>query len=294
MKQLFVGLALALASMVALAAPADLTFCTGGVGGAYEALGQGIGNDIAKKIGTRLEVLNTGGSVENASMLKDGDCVMAIMQADAVTSLGLPRDITVTNAHTEVVFWIHGTKGVKTFADMTKPENATRAVGYVSGSGAEVTLKNFGQVDADYINVKTVEFDDWLSAAEAASQGFTMKSGVRVEVAGIIYVGRPGFITNDITDDYKDSLWIGEIGEDSFGKAKDRNENPLYVPFKLSSKGDSGIPSDNKVFDISTYAMAAQIVYNNAYHANLDTKEARGIKRAVAKAITANVKAVRQ
>ena len=294
MKQLFVGLALTLASMVAHAAPADLTFCTGGQGGAYESLGQGIGKDIAKKIGAKLEVLNTGGSVENASMMKDGDCVMAIMQADAVTGLGLPRDITVTNAHTEVVFWIHGAKGVKTFSDMSKPENSTRAVGYVSGSGAEVTVKNFGQVDSDYATLKTVEFDDWLEAAEAASQGFTMKSGVRVEVAGIVYVGRPGFITTDITDEYKDSLWIGAIGEDSFGKAKDRNENSLYIPYELSSKGDSGIPSDNKVFDISTYAMSAQIVYNNAYHAQLDTKEARAIKRAVSKAISANVKAVRQ
>ncbi|MNI32711.1 hypothetical protein D3C73_866330 [compost metagenome] len=200
----------------------------------------------------------------------------------------------MTNAHTEVVFWIHGATGVKKFADMASPENLTRAVGYVSGSGAEVTIKNFGQVDADYVNVKTVEFDDWLEAAEAAAQGFTMKSGVRVEVGGIIYVGRPGFITTDITDDYKDQLWIGEIGESSFAKAKDRNENALYVPYELSSKGDSGIPSDNKVFDISTYAMSAQIVYNNAYHSGLDSKEARTIKRAVAKAITANVKAVRQ
>lgn len=294
MKKLFVGLALALASVVAHAAPAELSFCTGGVGGAYEALGQGIGGDIAKKIGTKLEVVNTGGSVENAAMLKEGDCAMAIMQADAVTSLGLPRDITVTNAHTEVVFWIHGKGGVKTFSDMAKAENSTRAVGYVSGSGAEVTVKNFGQVDSDYTNVKTVEFDDWLEAAEAASQGFAMKSGVRVEVAGIIYVGRPGFITTDITDEYKDSLWIGEIGEDSFAQAKDRNENALYTPYELSSKGDSGIPSDNKMFDISTYAMSAQIVYNNAYHAGLDTKEARAIKRAVSKAISANVKAVRQ
>ena len=294
MKNLFVGLALALASTVALATPADLTFCTGGPTGAYESLGTGIGKDIAKKIGAKLEVLNTGGSVENAALLKDGDCVMAIMQADAVSSLGLPRDITVTNAHTEVIFWLHGATGVKTFADMIKEENLIRAVGYVSGSGAEVTVKNFAAVDPDYANIKTVEFDSWLEAAEAASQGFTMKAGVRVEVGGILYVGRSGLISSDITDDYKDSLWIGEIGESSFGKAKDRNENPLYIPFALTSKGDSGIPTDNKMFSIDTYAMAAQVVYNNAYHANMETKEARDVKRAITKAITANVKAVRQ
>ncbi|MNE87801.1 hypothetical protein D3C80_1850390 [compost metagenome] len=115
-----------------------------------------------------------------------------------------------------------------------------------------------------------------------------------MEVGGILYVGRSGLISADITDDYKDSLWIGEIGESSFGNAKDRNENPLYTPFSLSSKGDTGIPTDNKMFSIDTYAMAAQVVYNNAYHSNMDVKEARDVKRAVSKAITANVKAVRQ
>jgi hypothetical protein len=294
MKQLFVGLALALASVVAVAAPADLTFCTGGATGAYESLGKGIGGDIAKKTGAKLDVINTGGSVENAKMMKDGDCVMAVMQADAVTSLGLPRDITVTNAHTEVVFWIHGKTGVKTFSKMTAKENLTRAVAYVSGSGAEVTLKNFGQVDSDYADIKTVEFTDWLAAAEAVAQGFTMKSGVRIEIGGMIYVGRSGLISSDITDDYKDQLWIGEIGESSFAGAKDRNENPLYTAFKISKSGDTGIPSDNSVFSIDTYSMQAQIVYNNSYTDGLPEKEAREVKRAVTKAITANVKAVRQ
>lgn len=294
MKKLIVGLALALASTVALAVPADLTFCTGGQGGAYEGLGQTIGGEIARKTGAKLDVLNTGGSVENAQLMKEGDCVMAIMQADAVTSLGLPRDISVTNAHTEAVFWIHGKKGVKDFDDMIDKENLTRAVAYVSGSGAEVTVKNLGMVDEDYAKIKTVEFDDWYTAAEAVNQGFTMKGGVRIEVGGMIYVGRPGLISNEITDDFKETLSIGSINESSFGKVKDRNENALYFSCKIDNKGDSGIPSDNSFKNISTYCMSAQVVYNNAWHTNLDKKESRDVKRAVAKAINGNLKAVRQ
>ncbi len=294
MKRFLIGALLAIASTAALAVPQDLTFCTGGEGGAYEALGQTIGGEIARKTGAKLDVVNTGGSVENAQLMKEGDCVMAIMQADAVTSLGLPRDISVTNAHTEAVFWIHGKTGVKNFDDMKDEENLVRAVAYVSGSGAEVTVRNFGNVSEDFKNIKTVEFDDWYSAAEAVNQGFTMKGGVRIEVGGMIYVGRPGLITNEITDDFKETLSIGEIKASAFGKAKDRNENPLYFACKIDNKGDSGIPSDNSWTNISTYCMSAQVVYNNSWHADLDKKEARNVKRAVAKSINSNLKAVRQ
>jgi TRAP-type uncharacterized transport system, periplasmic component len=294
MKRFLIGALLAIASSAVFATPAELTFCTGGATGAYEALGQTIGGEIARKTGATLDVINTGGSVENAQMMKEGDCVMAIMQADAVTSLGLPRDISVTNAHTEAVFWIHGKTGVKNFDDMKEEENLVRAVAYVAGSGAEVTVRNFGAVSEDFKKVKTVEFDDWYAAAEAVNQGFTMKSGVRIEVGGMIYVGRPGLISNDITDDFKDTLSIGEIKASAFGKAKDRNENPLYVSCKIDKNGDSGIPSDNSWTNISTYCMSAQVVYNNSWHANLDTKEGRNVKRAVAKAINSNLKAVRQ
>jgi hypothetical protein len=241
MKKMLLAVFTMFMANVALADLKPLTICTGGEGGAYEALGSQIGSDIVRKIGGELEVINTGGSIENAELMSDGSCYMAIMQGDAVVSRGLPRSISVTNAHVEAVFWIFGTGGVSDFADMTSKENSSKKVAIVSGSGAEVTLDNFRAVDKDYKDVLPVEFDDWYLAAEAVAQGYTMKAGVRVNIAGMLYVGRPGFITKDITTDFGPKLMVGEIAESSFSDTKDLAGNPLYYTCELTEKMTNGI-----------------------------------------------------
>lgn len=291
MKRFMSALAMLLVSWSAFAVE-PITFCTGGEGGAYEALGNLVGGSIAKKLSVELYVINTGGSIENAELLKDGDCILAVMQADAVVGRGLPRDISVTDAHKEAIFWIHGKEGVANFTQLTKKENVSKAIAYVTGSGAEITVKNFSAIDTDYASVKTIEFDDWAEAASATAQGYTMRAGVRIPVAGMLYVGRPGFISPDITEDYADSLSIGEIDENSFGKVKDSNDNPLYFTCELSPKGDSGIKADTWGSP-DTYCVRAQVVYNNSYHSNLPPKEARVVKRAVMKGIDSNLKTLR-
>lgn len=268
------------------------TVCTGGVSGAYEGLGDQIGKDIARKIGTTAEILNTGGSIENAEMLMDGDCYMAIMQGDAAVSRSLPASISISSAHTEAIFWIVGNDGVIDFEDLTKKENQNKAVAIVSGSGAEVTLKNFGNVDKDYKDVRTVEFDDWYLAAEAAAQGYTMKAKVRVNVAGLLYVGRPGFVSTDITEDFRERLKVGEIDESSFAKAKDTDGNQLYYTCKLDEKMTNGIKTTGWR-DPATYCMKAVVVYNEAYTDGLDKKQAREVKRAVARGINGTLKTVK-
>lgn len=297
MKKVILGLAAMLLSAVAMAAPSDLTFCGGAPGGAYAALANSIGGDIARKTGGKMVAVDTGGSLETAQLLKDGDCVMGIMQADAVTSTPLPRDIDVTDAHVEAVFWIHGTGpgSVLTFAEMAEEKNLVKGVAYVGGSGPEITLKNFGKTNEKYAAVKLVPFTNWYDAAKAAKQGFAMKSGVRVEIGGMLYVGRPGFINDDITaEEHRDQLLIGEIGESSFTKLKDKNENTLYAECKVSSKGDSGLKTDNSVFDIKTLCMHAQVVVNNEWINAMEPKDARAVGRTVAKVISTSVLAVRQ
>lgn len=269
-----------------------LTICTGGEGGAYEALGSQIGSDIVRKIGGELEVINTGGSIENAELMSDGSCYMAIMQGDAVVSRGLPRSISVTNAHVEAVFWIFGTGGVSDFADMTSKENSSKKVAIVSGSGAEVTLDNFRAVDKDYKDVLPVEFDDWYLAAEAVAQGYTMKAGVRVNIAGMLYVGRPGFITKDITTDFGPKLMVGEIDESSFSDTKDLAGNPLYYTCELTEKMTNGIKTSTWGKP-DTYCMNATVVYNETYTDGLEKKQAREVKRAIARGINGTLKAVR-
>lgn len=277
----------------AVAPPLTLKFCTGGEGGFYESLGSTIGQTITQKIKAKSEIINTGGSVDNAEMMKDGDCDIAIIQADAVTSLPLPTDVKVSNAHVEAVYWLHGKNGVSDFGEMESGSNPTRfAVATVTGSGGEVTLKNFIKTDKDYEDIRTVEFEDWYSAAEASAQGYTMKAGVRIEIAGMLYVGRPGFITADIVEDFSQQLTIGEINDDSFGSAKDVNNNPLYFICDINSKQTSGLKTDT-FSSPDTYCLRAQIVYNNEFHKNLPAKQSREVRRAVDKGINSVLKAVR-
>lgn len=295
MKQIYLALIVMFSALGAHAA--DLAFCGGAPGGAYTALATAIGNDIVRKTGGNLEVLETSGSMETAEMLRSDDCVMGIMQADAVTSAALPRDIDVSDAHIETVFWIYGkTAGaVKTFAGMAEESNLAKGVAYVAGSGPEITLKNFAKQSEEYGKVKLVPFSNWFDAAKAAKQGFVMKSGVRVEIGGLLYVGRSGLINDDIASpEFRDELYIGSIGEDAFTKLKDKNGNQLYTECKVDSDGDTGIKTQNKMWSIAALCMHAQVVVNNEWINGLPAKEARTVGRTVSKAIQTNVLSVRQ
>lgn len=280
--------ALLTVSGFAQATPTKLGICTGGEGGFYEALGTDIGRSITKNTGVPNEVLNTGGSVENASLMKGGDCALAIMQADAVTSLPMPTDLKVVNAHTEVVYWIFGKSGIDNFNQMEDDGVAKKyAFATVNGSGAEVTLRNWIDTDDDYKGAVPVEFDDWYAAAEAVAQGFTMKAGVKVEIAGMLYIGRPGKITTDITEDFGQELVIGEIEDSSFSGSEDANGNPLYVQCEIDSKQTSGLRTSTLVKP-DTYCLNAQVVYNNDWHGG-----DRKLRRAIDRGINGIVKAVR-
>lgn len=280
-------------SGLASATPAPLTFCTGGEGGFYESLGQAIGKAITKNTGAQLEVLNTGGSVENAQLLKDGDCRIAIMQADVVTTAPLPADIKVSDAHAEIVYWLHGKAGVDDFGKMEDDSVAEKyAFAAVSGSGALVTVKNWVATDKDYEGARIVEFDDWYSAAEAVAQGYVSRAGVRIEIAGMLYVGRAGKITTDIIEDFGNQILIGEINDDSFANAKDANNNPLYTHCSVDAQAATGLKTSTTLAP-DTYCLRAQVVYDNEYHKDLASKEQRTVRRAVDKGINSIVKAVR-
>lgn len=288
-KRNYIGLmAIALCSNLAVAAPTELTICTGGEGGFYEALGTDIGRSVNKATNVKVEVLNTGGSVENAALMKDGDCALAIIQADAVTSQPLPPDLKVVDAHTEVVYWIFGKSGIDNFNEMENNSVAKKfAFATVSGSGAEVTLKNWIDTDDDYKGAVPVEFDDWYQAAEAVSQGFVMKAGVKVEIAGMLYISRPGKISTDITEDFGQGLTIGQIEDSSFQGSKDANGNPLYVQCEIDGKQTGGLTTST-ISDSDTYCLKAQVVYNNDWH-----QGDRKLRRAIDKSINGVVKAVR-
>lgn len=280
-------------SAVASAAPPALRFCTGGEGGFYESLGTSIGNTIAKQDGGELKVINTGGSVENAEKLKDGVCDIAVIQNDAVISLPMPADLKVSDAHTEVIYWLHGKAGVDDFGKMEKDSVAAKyAFAAVSGSGALVTVRNWIKTDKDYEGARIVEFDDWYSAAEAVAQGYVTKAGVRIEIAGMLYIGRSGKIPSDITADFSKQILIGEVNDNSFEDAKDANNNPLYTHCVVDKEGQSGLETST-MGKPDTYCLRAQIVFNNDYLKSMQPDEAKKVRRAVDKGINSVVKVVR-
>ncbi|WP_296187836.1 TAXI family TRAP transporter solute-binding subunit [Pseudomonas sp. UBA1879] len=280
-------------SAAASAAPPTLRFCTGGEGGFYESLGTSIGNTIAKQDSGEVKIINTGGSVENAEKLKDGTCDIAVIQNDAVISLPMPADLKVSDAHQEVIYWLHGKAGVDDFGKMEKDSVAAKyAFAAVSGSGALVTVRNWIKTDKDYEGARIVEFDDWYSAAEAVAQGYVTKAGVRIEIAGMLYIGRSGKIPSDITADFSKQIMIGEVNDNSFEDAKDANNNPLYTHCVVDKEGQSGLETST-MGKPDTYCLRAQIVFNNDYLKSMQPDEAKKVRRAVDKGINSVVKVVR-
>lgn len=286
-KILIIGAALF--SCSAVAAPETLNICTGGEGGFYQDLGTQIGTNTVKRTDITLNVLNTGGSVDNASLLKAGKCDMAIMQADAVITQPLPSNVKVVDAHQETIFWLHGKNSPVDDFDMMEDDDTAKKYAFatVTGSGAGVTLQHWISTDEDYKGAVPVEFDNWYEAAEAVAQGYTKVANVTVEIAGMLYISRPGKIASDITADYSDQILVGEVSDSSFGNAKDVNDNPLYTECSVSSKETNGLKTST-FGSADTYCVRAQVVYNTAWH-----EGDKALAKAVYKGINGVVKAVR-
>ena len=288
-KVLLAGLAfLALASPLAYAK--DLVLCTGADGGFYDTWGKTLGTDVRSQSGGKVMVtfLNTKGSVDSAAKLKKGECDMAILQADAVTSRPMPADLAVTDGHQEAIYWIHGEKGVKNLDDMADSDNKNLGIAIVGGSGAEVTLRNFGNVDPKFKDLNIVPFTSWFRAAKATSEGRIRKGGNDILIAGMVYVGRQGNISTEITGEFKDTLSVGEIDVSSFKNVKDANGQPLYVSCPVGKT--NGMKTSTKWADPDTYCVRAQIVYNNEAFANMDEDEASDIQTLLDKVIIQNVR----
>ena len=295
-KSLVLAALLGLAvGQVNAATPPTLKFCTGGVGGFYEGLGTSIGGKITNEVGNTLKVLTTGGSVDNAKKLKAGECDIAIIQADAVITQPMPSSFKAVNAHEEVVYWLYPKGGgVDDFGDMEDDKVMKKyAFATVKGSGAAVTLNNWIKTDKDYAGAVPVEFKDWYSAAEAVAQGFTMDSGVRVDIAGMLYIGRLGMLPADITSDFGSQIMVGGVDDSSFENAKDANGNFLYTHCAIPKGKTSGLEGPGTFSDVKTYCLRAQVVFNNAYLNGLDEAETTAVRRAVDKGINSTVKVVR-
>jgi len=289
-KMLVAVLAMMAMSFNALAIEGKtLNFCGGAEGGFYESFAKQIANDVAKAAKVQVEVLQTEGSVSSAQMLKDGDCDVAILQADAVISRPLPSDIAVSDAHKEAIYWLFGKGGVSDFGDMSDKEHKNKGIAVVEGSGAEVTLRNFGNVDKDFKDLNIIVFDDWFSAAKAAADGKVRRAKNDIPIAGMVYIGRPGNISSEITGEFKEDLTIGEIDVSSFKGVKDAIGGQLYSTCELTDKQTNGLKTSTRLKP-DTYCVNAQIVYNNELFDGLDKKDVRLLRKSLDKAIVQNVR----
>ncbi|MNL55159.1 hypothetical protein D3C87_1785440 [compost metagenome] len=124
------------------------------------------------------------------------------------------------------------------------------------------------------------------------AQGYVKKAGVTVEIAGMLYVGRPGAITADITEDFGRQIMVGEVNDDSFAGAKDSNDNPLYAQCAAGNDATNGLETSTTLSP-DTYCLRAQVVYNNEWHSAVPGRDGKKLRRAVDKGINSIVKAVR-
>jgi len=270
--------------------PKTLNFCTGAAEGYYSQIGQVVGTEIQSNSKGLVVVkfVNTKGSVDSATRLKAGECDIAILQNDAVTSRPMPTDISTTDAHQEAIFWIHSKNSkVKDFDDLSDSDYKNLGVAIVDGSGAEVTLRNFGNIDKDFKDLNIVGFKNWRWAAKAAAEGKVRKGGIDIPIAGLIYVGRQGKISTEITGEFKEELRIGEIDVSAFKKVKDLNGNPLYTTCEVVQA--NGIETSTTLKP-DTYCLRAQFVYNNAFFEGMDENDAELLQTVVDKAIVRNVR----
>lgn len=291
-KVLLAGLAMLAMSAGVFAAPLKtLHFCGGLDGGFYDGFSKTIGSDIVSKSAglATVDFINTKGSVDSAAKMKSGVCDIAILQADAVTSRPMPNDITTTDAHSEAIFWIHPVDGpVKDFNDLSKDEFKNYGVAIVDGSGAEVTLRNFGNVDKDFKDLNIVGFKNWRWAAKAVSEGKVRKSGNDLRIAGMIYVGLQGRLSSEITGEFRDQLRVGQVKVSALKAVKDFNGNPLYPACPISNT--NGISTSNTWGDPDTYCVRAQVVYNNDVFKDMEDADAEELQTAVDKAIVQGVR----
>lgn len=293
MKQMFLAVLalMAFSFNVSAVESKALHFCGGAAGGFYDGFADTIGKDIVQKSGglATVEIIKTKGSVDSASKLKNGTCDIAILQADAVTSRPMPNDITTTDAHQEAIFWIHPVNGpVKDFADLSKEEFKNYGVAIVDGSGAEVTLRNIGNVDKDFKDLNVIGFKNWRWAAKAVAEGKVRKSGNDLRIAGMIYVGLQGRLSSEITGEFREQLNIGQVEVSAMKNVKDFNGTPMYVSCPIVNT--NGLDTSNSWGKPDTFCLRAQVVYNNDVFKDMEDQDAEALQTAVDKAVVQGVK----
>ncbi|MCP3869659.1 MAG: hypothetical protein GY703_16520 [Gammaproteobacteria bacterium] len=308
MKRIVLTAALcsAFATSVPFAAEtAKIEVGSGSDGGFYYTLMTQIGSEFDKrykndKTPVEMAINESPGTLHNIEQLTDGEWPLVIVQADGLAQAkGLPGGLQVYNAHQEAVYFLinkkaHEELDIDDLEDIEGKKDLHLAI--VDGSGAYVTLTSFVKEDSGYKpNLENaISFETMYDAAEAVAAGTHRIAGSSKKVIGMLYVSRPGAISNDILEDFRESLIVGEATDKDFNDALDFNKEPLYQTCDITSKQLQGMKGAT-YGDQKTVCVRAQVAYDPERIKRLvpEKKDQKKVIKAVKKALNGTLKHVR-
>ncbi|MFC1926184.1 TAXI family TRAP transporter solute-binding subunit [Chloroflexota bacterium] len=231
------------------AEPTQLTIATGGTAGTYYPVGRAMAaviTDYAE--GIEATAINSGGSIDNADMMRDKEVELALMQNDVAyyAQQGLRMfegqliaDIRgVAALYPEIVQIVtleeHG------ITSLSELEGKTVGIG-APGSGTAVNilqiLKAVG-LDETNVDIRYLDFGECAAALKE-----------KTIHAGCVEAGVPTSAVTDIAS--AGDIRILEIPGDSYNKLKE--DYPFYVPITIPAGTYAGISED--VDSIAVLAM---------------------------------------
>jgi len=158
-------LGIATLAIGALASAQTMTLCTGSPGKTYHAVGQTLAELLPAMAGgdLKVEVLATGGSIDNLNKLMAGECDGAIVQGDAAVfytrqvnpdAAGKFRMVTPLYQELSLLLCSRDSD-IDEIDDLLDEEGASVAAGAM-GSGSLATWLTFRSIKPEYEQVKVV------------------------------------------------------------------------------------------------------------------------------------------
>lgn len=172
------GLGLLLASATSLAESVGLKLCTGSPDGNYYASGEEIQRQVQRQ-SIQVELVETGGSMDNLRRMADGECDAGFAQIDAyLHHQAVNRESRLAvewpkHLYEEYVHLVcHRDSRVASIEDLAQQENPYSLVVGAPGSGSAMTWDSFTRLNPDYLIVTTNEADA-RKALQAVTAGDT-------------------------------------------------------------------------------------------------------------------------
>jgi len=274
---LIVGLGLLLIPTVCLAGNVGLKLCTGSAKGNYYAAGQEVARQVARD-DIAVELVETGGSMDNMQKMADGDCDAGFAQVDAYLryqavnqgsrlEVEWPRQLYDEYVH----LVCRRDTGVESIKDLAGRSKSFSLMVGAPGSGSAITWDSFTRLSPDYLDVETHEADGneaLQSINEAKASCLMFVSGLRSKYAS--QVNNSGASLRLVSVDDRDFKKAKHIGKPIY----DFQDIPKETYRKLQSpSGDS----------IETLTVRAAMIISSAWareHAVPFEALTEGIKRA--------------